>query len=118
MELLNWLAGHCEGHRELVVIPAAPGARQEIQIDFVGSLENAATVISRLHVGEKRLVFCDSRSRVEQLASFLRRLEVATFVSHSSLSVDERNRAELAFAQSSNCVIVATSTLELGIDVG
>lgn len=118
MELLNWLAGHCEGHRELVVIPAAPGARQEIQIDYVGSLENAATVISRLHVGEKRLVFCDSRSRVEQLAAFLRKLEVATFVSHSSLSVEERNRAELAFAQSSNCVIVATSTLELGIDVG
>lgn len=45
-------------------------------------------------------------------------MEVATFVSHSSLSVEERHSAELAFAQSSNCVIVATSTLELGIDVG
>lgn len=118
MELLNWLAGHCEGHRELVVVPAAAGIRQEVQVDFVGNLENAATVISRLHVGEKRLVFCDSRSRVEQLASYLRRLDVATFVSHSSLSVEERHSAELAFAQSSNCVIVATSTLELGIDVG
>lgn len=118
MDLLNWLAGHCEGHRELVVVPAASDVRPEVQIDYVGSLENAATVISRLHVGEKRLVFCDSRSRVEQLASFLRNLEVATFVSHSSLSVEERNSAEMAFAQSSNCVIVATSTLELGIDVG
>jgi ATP-dependent helicase Lhr and Lhr-like helicase len=118
MDLLNWLAGHCEGHRELVVVPAASGVRPEVQIDYVGSLENAATVISRLHVGEKRLVFCDSRSRVEQLASHLRNLDVATFVSHSSLSVEERNRAEIAFAQSSNCVIVATSTLELGIDVG
>ena len=117
-ELLDWLAGHCAGNRELVVIPAASTVRQEVQIDYVGSLENAATVISRLHAGEKRLVFCDSRSRVEQLASHLRNLEVETFVSHSSLSVDERQRAELAFAQSSNCVIVATSTLELGIDVG
>jgi ATP-dependent helicase Lhr and Lhr-like helicase len=117
-ELLDWLAGHCEGHRELVVIPAASALRQEVQVDYVGNLENAATVISRLHVGEKRLVFCDSRSRVEQLASYLRRMEVATFVSHSSLSVEERHSAELAFAQSSNCVIVATSTLELGIDVG
>lgn len=116
--LLDWLAGHCTGNRELVVIPAASTIRQEVQVDYVGSLENAATVISRLHVGEKRLVFCDSRSRVEQLASHLRHLEVETFVSHSSLSLDERNRAELAFAQSSNCVIVATSTLELGIDVG
>jgi ATP-dependent Lhr-like helicase len=117
-ELLDWLAGHCAGNRELVVIPAASTVRQEVQIDYVGSLENAATVISRLHAGEKRLVFCDSRSRVEQLASHLRHLEVETFVSHSSVSVEERHRAELAFAQSSNCVIVATSTLELGIDVG
>ena len=73
-----------------MVIPAASTVRQEVQIDYVGSLENAATVISRLHAGEKRLVFCDSRSRVEQLASHLRNLEVETFVSHSSLSVEER----------------------------
>jgi ATP-dependent helicase Lhr and Lhr-like helicase len=117
-ELLDWFAGHCSGDRELITIPPASSVRQEVQIDYVGSLENAATVISRLHIGEKRLVFCDSRSRVEQLASHLRQLGVETFVSHSSLSVDERRRAELAFSQSSNCVIVATSTLELGVDVG
>jgi ATP-dependent Lhr-like helicase len=117
-ELLDWLAGHCTGNRDLVVIPAASTVRQEVQIDYVGSLENAAVLISRLHAGEKRLVFCDSRSRVEQIASHLRDLKVETFVSHSSLSLDERQRAELAFAQSLNCVIVATSTLELGVDVG
>lgn len=32
--------------------------------------------------------------------------------------MDERRRAEEAFAQERDCVIVATSTLELGIDVG
>jgi ATP-dependent Lhr-like helicase len=42
----------------------------------------------------------------------------STFVSHSSVSFDERKQAESAFSQGSNCVIVATSTLELGIDVG
>lgn len=31
---------------------------------------------------------------------------------------DERRQAEKAFAEAENCVIVATSTLELGIDVG
>ena len=39
-------------------------------------------------------------------------------MSHSSLSRDERRRAEAAFSEARNCVIVATSTLELGIDVG
>src|SRR5262249_18238498 len=82
------------------------------------SLHNAAVVISRLHRGEKRLVFVDSRSRAEQLGGELRALQVATFVTHSSLSQEERRQAEEAFACREDCVIVATSVLELGIDVG
>jgi ATP-dependent helicase Lhr and Lhr-like helicase len=84
----------------------------------VGSLANAALVISRLHRGKKRLVFVDSRARVEQLAVELRGLGVTTFVSHGSLGREQRRQAEAAFAQERDCVIVATSTLELGIDVG
>lgn len=116
--LLDWLAGHCEGTRQVVQIAPEGAVAPDVQVDYVGSLDNAATVIARLHQGEKRLVFCDSRSRVEKLATQLRGAGVETYVSHSSLSLDERRRAEAAFAQSSNCVIVATSTLELGIDVG
>jgi ATP-dependent Lhr-like helicase len=87
-------------------------------LDYVGSLQNAAVVISMLHRGEKRLVFVDSRARAEQLAQALRQLEVATFVTHSALSQAQRHAAEEAFASRDNCVIVATSVLELGIDVG
>jgi ATP-dependent Lhr-like helicase len=90
----------------------------DVQLDYVGSLANAATVIARLHRGEKRLVFLDSRARAEHLASDLRRLGVTTFVTHSSLSQDQRRQAEDAFANRDDCVIVATSFLELGIDVG
>jgi ATP-dependent Lhr-like helicase len=102
------------------VVSPAPVARQapDVQLDYVGSLENAAKVISLMHQGEKRLVFCDSRSRVEQLAVLLRQREIDTFVSHSSLGIDERRAAEQAFAEKQNCVIVATSSLELGLDVG
>lgn len=116
--LLEWLAGHCTGNRTLVA-PLTTGANTaEVVLDHVGSLENAALVISRLHRGEKRLVFCDSRSRVEELASLLRSHGVEVYLSHSSLSIEERRSAEKAFAESRNCVIVSTSTLELGIDVG
>ena len=48
----------------------------------------------------------------------LRQRGIDTFVSHSSLGVEERRAAEEAFAQRQNCVIVATSSLELGLDVG
>lgn len=117
-QLLEWFAGHCSGTRMTVVAPSNGIAPPEIQVDYVGSLGNAAIVISSLHRGEKRLVFCDSRSRVEQIAAALRDQGVETYLSHSSLSVDQRRLAEAAFSQASNCVIVATSTLELGIDVG
>jgi ATP-dependent helicase Lhr and Lhr-like helicase len=116
--LLDWLAGVCQGQREIIAPEATSLQQVDVQLDYVGSLQNAATVISRLHRGEKRLVFCDSRARVERLASLLSKAGVATYVSHSSLSIDERQAAESAFIQSSNCVIVATSTLELGVDVG
>ncbi len=114
-DLLAWFAPN--GNR-IVVGNASVSTEANVTIDHVKSLENAAIVISRLHRGEKRLVFCDSRSSAEQLSSMLRALEVRTYVSHASLSVSERKQAEAAFTEEKDCVIVATSTLELGIDVG
>lgn len=48
----------------------------------------------------------------------LRAKDVRTFVSHASLSASERRQAEAAFVEEKDQAIVATSTLELGIDVG
>jgi ATP-dependent Lhr-like helicase len=120
-ELLHWLQGAGAAYRPAVVLapPAAPAVLEvEAGLDYVGGISNAARVIGALHRGEKRLVFCETRSQVEHLAIALRTESVATFVSHSSLSVDERHQAEKAFAEARDCVIVSTSTLELGIDVG
>lgn len=97
---------------------ASPAPAGDVELDHVRTLANAATVISRLHAGEKRLVFCESRQTVEELGQLLRARGVTTFLSHASLSSDERRRAEQAFVEARDCVIVATSTLELGIDVG
>ena len=124
-QLLGWLQGSGAGQRMAQVV--APHLREaaptlpppgDIQLDHVGSLENAAKVIAALHRGEKRLVFCESRKQVEELGESLRAKGVTTFLSHASLSIDERRRAEEAFAEARDCVIVSTSTLELGIDVG
>jgi len=135
-ELLAWLQGSGRDSRPArVVAPhlmeeaARPGRAPEetapptpppgeVELDYVGSVANAATVIAALHRGEKRLVFCESRRTVEELGEQLRLRGVTTFLSHASLSVDERRRAEAAFAEARDCVIVSTSTLELGIDVG
>jgi ATP-dependent Lhr-like helicase len=136
-QLLSWLQGAGQGTRSGrviapgIVLPAdqaqpagrassgeEPRAAGEVELDYVGSLENAAKLIATLHRGDKRLVFCDSRRQVEQLGAALRAREVTVFLSHASLSADERARSEQAFAEARDCVIVSTSTLELGIDVG
>jgi ATP-dependent Lhr-like helicase len=135
-DMLRWLQGSGRADRSgIVVAPDADAssakgvggseARGEVarpagdvELDYVGSVGNAAKVIASLHRGEKRLVFCDSRQLVEEIGAALRERGVTTFLSHASLPLDERRRAEQAFAESRDCVIVATSTLELGIDVG
>ena len=118
-ELLTWLQGAGRGRPATVVAPeVAASADVDVELDHVGTVDNAARVITALHRGEKRLVFCDSRALVEKLGAALRGRGVTTFLSHASLSVEERRRAEAAFAEARDCVIVSTSTLELGIDVG
>ncbi len=117
--ILKWFQGGGAAARSgRVVTVDGPPPSTDIALDYVGSIGNAARVIASLHHGEKRLVFCESRSIAEQLAFDLRELGVSTFVSHSSLSLDERRQSERAFAEARDCVIVATSTLELGIDIG
>jgi len=116
--LIDWLAGSCAGDRVVYQPAEASSTQADVKLDYVGSLENAAVVIPRLHRGEKRLVFVDSRARAEELGAGLRQLSMTAFVTHSSLSQEQRRQAEDAFANRGDCVIVATSVLELGVDVG
>lgn len=131
-DLLEWLQGGARSAADRtgaviapgVVLPGAgispaagPGA-PEIRVDRLESFDQVATLLSKLYVGEKRLVFVDSRRNVEILGHALEQRGVKTFLSHSSLSASERARSEAAFAEETDCVIVATSTLELGIDIG
>lgn len=116
-EICAWLAGSSSRPR-IVVNPGGAAKKPVLSLDFVGNLGNAATVIEKLNPGTKRLVFADSRSRVEELGNLLSASGVDAHVTHSSLAVSERLAAERAFADGQNCVIVATSALELGIDIG
>lgn len=116
-DILRWLVGGSERPGE-VIAPPRPKVEPAIKIDHVGSPANAAIVIKQLHPGEKRLLFVDSRRGVEELGRFLNQAGVTTFVTHGSLSAAQRHEAEREFEHGRDCVIAATSVLELGIDVG
>ena len=69
----------------------------------------------------KTLIFCNTRNEVEQIAAYLRgRLpfEAALFVHYSNVDAARRREVEDGFAQASVAICVASSTLELGIDIG
>jgi ATP-dependent Lhr-like helicase len=115
--IVRWLSGSSM-RPQRVVDPGGARKPPELHLDFVGTLDNAALLIDRLYPGTRRLVFVDSRRRVEELGHRLSRRGVDVYLSHSSLALSERTAAEKAFEEGTNCVIVATSALELGIDVG
>ncbi len=71
----------------------------------------------------KILVFVPTRALSDtlsaQLASSLRmRRDIAVFGHHGSLSRERRERAEQSFAKARDAVLVATTTMEVGVDIG
>ncbi len=83
--------------------------------------ETLATIRQGRPKGVKVLVFADSRRECDELSAVLKDsagLGDAVFVHHSSLSRDERLLTEQRFLDLVSAVCVATSTLELGIDIG
>lgn len=80
-------------------------------------------LIRRLTEGNptKLLIFANSRRECERLAGVLQqeeRLRPFVFTHYSSLSPEVRVEAEQKFLASRTAICIATSTLELGIDIG
>lgn len=115
--ILSWIQGSSErGGR--VVDPGGAKKAPDLKLDYVGVLENAAEMVKALHPRKKRLVFVDSRRKAETLGKLLNDSDILAYVMHGSLSITERRDAERAFNEGTDCVIVATSAMELGIDIG
>lgn len=77
-------------------------------------------LLARKKKWRKILVFCNYRETAESLGEELSRLwgVYPVVVHHGSLSREERVNAEEIIHQSKVAVCVATSTLEVGIDIG
>lgn len=111
--------------REIAVVHDA--ARREIEKEIrlgwsVNKLAEALDILATAKgTGFKALVFTGSRKAADNLTSSLREqlsFTNRTYAHHSSLSKEERLRTEQEFAEFRSAVCVATSTLELGIDIG
>jgi ATP-dependent Lhr-like helicase len=116
-QIVQWIAGTSQ--RESVLIdPPKPKADRRIAIYLREDIADFGRTAVREGKGKKSLFFCQSRSLTETVADQMRDDSIEVFVHHGSVSKEERQAAEQRFATGTNACIVATSTLELGIDVG
>jgi ATP-dependent Lhr-like helicase len=105
---------------------AVPGGRaiETVAVpDGAADVETALTsYLASVLQPEKALVFANSRTRVDSLTAFLRRalepLGYAVHAHHGSLSQSERETTEQAVKSRTRIVVVATATLEIGVDIG
>jgi ATP-dependent helicase Lhr and Lhr-like helicase len=115
--ILAWITGTSD-RPGVVVDPPKQPARREILVVHSEDRSAIALDAAKLARRGKSLFFCQSRSETEAVAEHLRALGTPVFVHHSSVSREERALAEESFHRGTDACIVATSTLELGIDVG
>lgn len=95
------------------------GEERQIEYNIVNSLEEAYYLIKKEGF-RKILFFCNMRESVEILATEIKKLwhPYPVVAHHGSLSKHEREEAEKIMKESDIAICVATSTLEIGIDIG
>jgi ATP-dependent Lhr-like helicase len=116
-QIATWLEG-TSTRGSVVVDPPKAKSQRLIKVLLREDDADFAREAAREGKGRKSLFFCQSRARTEAVAEQMRDDEIEVFVHHGSVSKEERQAAEERFATGTNACIVATSTLELGIDVG
>jgi ATP-dependent Lhr-like helicase len=121
---LSDVHGFLTGGGETPVFLSYPSHRMiDAQIRHVTDEAGFLDLIRTLTDGRqtKLLVFANSRRECERLAGTIQddpSLRHAVFAHYSSLSPEVRLDTERKFAASDTAICLATSTLELGIDIG
>lgn len=95
---------------QIALDPDSPGAL----LDYIGTF--------RQRGWRKALAFCNTRAEIESYAAAVRAAGSpfgdAVFVHYSNLEWERRCEIEQGFAQAEAAICFASSTLELGIDIG
>jgi ATP-dependent Lhr-like helicase len=105
---------------EAQAVPVCPEGREGRRPASPRYLAVIHAIAERIGRNRSTLVFTDSRRRAERLAGLLNEHfgKTVAFAHHGSLSKELRHTVETHLAGGSLPCVVATSSLELGIDIG
>ncbi len=116
-QLVAWFRGSSGRPTALVRVPHSAERLEAFEVSYRPGLAGIIADITR-YENEKVIAFCRTRSDVEELAHGLDASGITAWAHHSALSKANREDAEREFREAARGVLVATSTLELGIDIG
>ena len=115
-QISEWLQGSSSRKRR-VIDPPKENKPKKIEVKYVLEDQLAVEVYKRAY-GNKSLFFSNSRTGAEKVKNSLEEKGIESYVHHSSINKYFREVAEEKFKLGKNNIIIATSTLELGIDIG
>jgi len=125
--LRRWLSPEPE---RVALVEGEPGPKPEVEIlipderlPWAGHYAShaAAAILDRVHRHRSSIVFVNTRAQAEVLFGLLWRLNehnLPIALHHGSLEVEQRRKVEAAMASGKLRAVVATSSLDLGIDWG
>jgi len=118
--ILNFLFGRND---DFVIVDIPSKRPIDATIRMIKSDQELVELMEKIiRIGPaKLLVFANSRKKCDYLSTLLSQsklLSMCTLVHYSSLSTQLREETERKFNESKTAICVATSTLELGIDIG
>ena len=116
-ELALWLQGSGGPSAPVVVDPGGTRKKPEFTFDFGADIAWAASIIRAKGTHQKQLAFVQSRTQAERLAGALGP-DARAWVHHCAVGRSRWAEAELAFETERAGTLIATSSMELGIDVG
>ncbi|KAF0812956.1 ATP-dependent DNA helicase RecQ [Andreprevotia sp. IGB-42] len=104
-----------EDARQFVSSFDRPNLRYTI-VEKKSGREQLLEFIRRLHEGDSGIVYCLSRKKVEETATWLRSKEIKALPYHAGLEASTRAKHQQIFIRDEGVVMVATIAFGMGID--
>ena len=107
---------HLTSARHFVTGFDRPNIRYHVRMEASGAREALLRFIQDKHAGKAGIVYCLSRKRVDEVASWLNTQGLTALAYHAGMDAAARRRTQERFLAEDGVIVVATIAFGMGID--